>query len=191
MTKDELKARLTQDEDGFLERKESAHHSDVKESLVSFANAVPLGREAVVLIGQRPDKKIVGVPNADKLQRDVRDWARQCYPPVSAGLEIIPTEQGQVVAIVIPHSTKRPHFTGKAYKRVGSQNVEASEEMLDEMIASRNETAGRLLAHKGEIISVDFESRLLGSRSSIVTRPDECRIESASAHSVELRSVSS
>lgn len=54
------------------------------------------------------------------------------------------------------------------------------------MIASRNEKAGRLLAHKGEMITVDFEFRIVGGRS-IFTRPEECKMESASAHSVELR----
>ena len=105
MTKDELKEFLQQEEDGFLERKETAHHSDIKESLVSFANAVPYGREAVVLIGQRRDKKVLGVSNADKVQRDVRDWANQCYPPIDVRSEVISTEQGQVVALVIPHSS--------------------------------------------------------------------------------------
>src|SRR2546428_913257 len=192
MTKEELKALLTQDEDGFLERKESAHHSDIRDSIVAFANAVPFGREAVVFVGQRSDKKIVGVPNVDKLQRDVKDWAKQCYPPVEVRPEVVSSEQGQVLALVIPFSPKKPHFTGKAYKRVGSQTVEASEEMLDDMIASRNEKAGRLLAHKGELIHVEFEFRSRGwddlgtpfgsgatQKKPIHLRHEECIIESA------------
>src|SRR2546426_10207171 len=156
MTKDELRVLLDQDEDGFVERKQTGHQSQVVDSIVAFANSVPQGREAVLFIGQRPNKEVIGVENPDKLQKSVKAWANQCYPPVEVRPEILSTEQGKVVAVVVPFSPKRPHFTGKAYKRVGSQTIEASDEMLNDMIASRNTKAGLLLGHKEEIVTVDF-----------------------------------
>ncbi len=202
VTKEELKTLLTQDEDGYLERKTSGQRSQITDALVAFANSMPPGREGVVFIGQQQDKKIIGVDNPDELQKSVKNWASQCYPPVEVHPEILTTDQGQVLALVIPFSPKKPHFAGKAYKRVGSQTLEASEEMLDEMIASRNEKAGRLLAHKGEPVVVDFEYRPFGGltatwigegqqRASILTHSEQCLIESASAHSVEIRRVAS
>ncbi len=202
MTKAEIEAMLKQDEDAFLERKESAQHTDIKQSIVGFANTVPQGREAVLLIGQRSNKSIVGILNADKLQRDVREWAKQCYPPVEVRPEVVSTGQGQVVALVIPFSPKKPHFTGKAYKRVGSQTVEASEEILNELIASRNTKAGILLSYKGQTVTVDYEYHswyplgpdfsTMGPRGQpVLVRKEQYVIEGASAHSVELRNLAS
>src|SRR5262245_8678166 len=104
MTQAELLALLTQDEDGFLERKTQGRRAEVAEALVAFANSVPDGREGVLLIGQGPDKKIVGVVNPDELQRSIKEWADRCYPPVVAKPEILTTDSGTVLAVVIPHS---------------------------------------------------------------------------------------
>ncbi len=42
-----------------------------------------------------------------------------------------------VLAVLIPPSRSRPHFSGPAYVRRGSQTIEASAAMMDELVAAR------------------------------------------------------
>src|SRR5260370_39278258 len=120
MTRDELLERLKQDEDALVERKTKGDRSGVMETLVAFANSVEPGQEAVLFLGVRPDKTVVGVENADKLQQSVHDWAlNECYPPVGVKFQVLDhLGPGLVLAIIVPPSKERPHFTGQAYKRV-------------------------------------------------------------------------
>ena len=195
MTRDELLEKLRQGEDGFVERKAKGHRSAVLETMVAFANSVPPGREAVLFIGQRSDKRIVGVEDADKLQLNVAEWAkRESFPPVVFQCEVIREGEAEVVAVVVPASHERPHFAGHAYKRVGSKTVKASAEMLDELVAGRNTKAGKILRHKGERITVDFQVRepeRWAGAETITTRAEDCIIENCSVHSVELNKLGS
>lgn len=187
-----LLARLSQREDGFTERKQSAHRTDITETLVAFANSVPAGRQAVLHIGVREDGLTVGVDNPDKAQKDVTEWAKQCFPEIAIQCEALTVEGGAtVVAVVVPASDLRPHFTGPAYKRVGSRNERASAEMLDEMIAARNDKAGAILRHKHQHpttpVAVNVPYVVPGMALGHTDR--DCRIESCSAHSVQLHEI--
>jgi hypothetical protein len=48
----------------------------------------------------------------------------------------------------------KPHFTGAAYIRDGSQSVEATPELYENLIASRHTKAAELLRYKGKIVTV-------------------------------------
>ena len=70
MTRDELLARLQQDEGPLLERKESPQQrTPIIETLVGFANSTAPDQEAVLLIGQRGNKEIVGVEGVEGFSR--------------------------------------------------------------------------------------------------------------------------
>jgi hypothetical protein len=60
----------------------------------------------------------------------------------------IPVSNSEIVAVVVPFSTNRPHFAGHAFVRQGSESVEASREIFNELIASQNDKAQRILSEK-------------------------------------------
>lgn len=53
-----------------------------------------------------------------------------------------------IVGFEFGPSQNRPHFAGHAFVRVGSESLKVSASKLDELIASKNTKAGRLLAAK-------------------------------------------
>jgi hypothetical protein len=69
-----------------------------------------------------------------------------------------------VVAIEVPESRSAPQFTDPAYKRIGSESVQASREMLDEMIADRMEPVRLLRRFKGKEINYTRFDPTIGSR---------------------------
>ena len=192
MTRDDLLALLRQHEDAFVERKAKAHRSGVIETIVAFANSVPPGQEAVLFLGVRDDKTIVGVENADRVQKSVTEWAEyQCFPPITLQCEVVKElPGGTVVAVIVPASEQRPHFAGHAYVRVGPKTIKASQRVLDELIASRNTKAGAILRRKGQTITVvsafPIQGMGPGDRLGASGVGYECRIEGCTAFSVQL-----
>ena len=57
-----------------------------------------------------------------------------------------------IVAVLIPASERRPHFAGHAYVRRGSQTVESSTAILDELIASRTDPGRTLQTFRGRVL---------------------------------------
>ena len=187
--------RLTAFEDGFTERKlEGANTAELRKTLVAFANAVPEGRTGILYLGINQTGKIIGVSDPDALQRKIRASAeRDCYPPVSITSEVITADGKNVVAISVPFSTNRPHFSGPAFIRRGSESIEASEKLFEELIASRHSTAGAILRLKGKVITVIALQKILGStenlRDSSYRATHECTIEDCTAHFVRLKDI--
>ncbi len=183
----ELRARLEQDEDAFIERKETPHQTEVVETVVAFANSTPPDREAVLFLGQRADMTVVGLAgDVDKLQRKVDGWIASCYPPIKVHLEVLKdVGPDPVLAVVVPGSKDRPHFAGPAWVRVGSMTKRAPPELYEELIASRNTTAGAILRHKGKVVAVDeYFAGLYGGPPALHTQ--DYRIEDCTAQSVDL-----
>ena len=150
-----LKARIANLEDGLTERKQGIQSNDeIRKAVVSFANSVPEGRTAVLFIGVANDGTVVGLSaeEAEKTQQRVRRVCEEdCYPAIAIRLaEAIEFNGRYVVAFEFAPSPNRPHFAGHAFLRVGSESVKASASQLDELIARKNTTAGRLLAAKDQ-----------------------------------------
>ena len=159
------------------------------ETLVAFANSVPPEREAVLLLGVRPDKTPVGVDDGDKLQRSVSDWAKECYPPITVTYEVLPDLASRpVLAVIVRASDERPHFAGPAYVRDGSKTVKASERVYAELIASRNAKARVILEHKrrGKSVTILLIQK---ADNKVVQRDFEVDIEDCTAHWVTVRYV--
>src|SRR5687768_10287308 len=124
-----LESRLTAVEDNLTERKlEGAKSSELRRTLVAFANSAADDRPAVLFIGVQNNGTIVGVSNPDAIQKSLRKLAEHdCYPPISIRSEVITSGTRHVVAVEVPLSSKRPHFAGGAYIRRGSESVVASD----------------------------------------------------------------
>lgn len=197
MTRDELIAKLQDHEDAFVERKlESLKPSDIRRAVVAFANSVPQGREAILFIGVADKGEILGCTNPDAKQKAVRSICEHdCYPPIAVTSEVLSTEKGAVVAVLIAASQDRPHFAGPAYVRKGSESVAASRQVFDELIYSRSSHVASILRHKNEVVSVESVQHKLGSTRHIASggyrEHAECRILECNAHYLRLQNISS
>jgi hypothetical protein len=189
--------RLKNHEDNFVERKpEGVNAADIRRTMVAFANSVPAGRTGVLFIGISDSGFIHGVQNTDKLQKTVRDQCENvCYPPVAFSTSVIEEDGKAVLAIVVPSSGNKPHFSGPAYVRKGSESVAASPELFDELIASRNSKVAAILLMRAAPISVFCVQHKLGSTERVSDSSSrtysECIVENCSLHTVRLKDTGS
>jgi len=177
MTDEELKCRLSDFEDGWTERKENIKSTDdIRKTLVAFANSVPDGDEAVLFVGVADGGNIIGVDNPEKAQNSISKTASEwCYPPIKHTARVIGVNGKYIVAAIVQASHNKPHFAGPAFIRSGSQSKKASEEVFNQLIASRISKARPLLEamRKGE--------RVIISRCYCVTLVD-CAIVECTEH---------
>jgi Putative DNA-binding domain len=192
MTPQALLERLNNNEDGFTERKtEAAKPAEFRQTLVAFANSVPEGQTAILFIGVANDGKVIGVTNSDTLQKKLRGIAENdCYPSVICQSQAFSSDGKNVVAVLIEASPERPHFAGPAFVRRGSESVAASKEVYEQLIASRNTKAGKILRNKDQLIT--FRQVDLDQWSRHKVRYEiECRIETCDSHVVHLHDIGS
>ncbi len=196
MTQNELIALIGNHEDNFTERKpEGVANSELRQTVGAFANSVPEGRVAVLFVGIH-DKTgdVIGVENTDQLQKRIREVCQSdCYPPINYTSEVLTVGGKKVVAIVIPFSKEKPHFTGPAYVRVGSQSPKASAQQYEELILSRSDKTREILKHKNDIWTVLGIGYKLGSNKPLhdgnYREMRECRIEACTGHIVTLSDI--
>jgi len=193
MPNDELISRLKNEEDNFVERKPAnPKRRDIRKTIVAFANSLPEGRTGVLFIGIRDDGRIEGVPNPDKLQKTVREVCEQeCYPLIGFSTEVLSTTEGAVLAVIIPESSNKPHFSGPAFVRRGSESVAASPEAFDELIYSRNSKCAAIIKLKGQIVTAISLKHKLGKVKHIPNtgyrESAECRVEVVTPQTVRLK----
>jgi len=196
-----LTQRLLNKEDGFTERKpESAGKADFKKTLVAFANSVPEDMTAILYIGVADTGELLGVSNPDSLQKSIRKICEQdCYPSIKFQSQVINSEGKDILAVIIPFSSNRPHFAGPAYIRLGSESVVASEEIFHELIDSRTSKVRKILDWKGKIVTVEAHGKPLGSTKYPTDRryrggiheTHECEILECNSHYVKMKDISS
>ncbi len=180
-----LLARLAQSEDPWVERKQSFDERDVRKTVVAFANSVGEGQSAVMFIGADNKGRHKGVPDADDMQKKIAGVLERCYPKTAYQTCVLTVEGEEksleILAILVPFSQNRPHFTGPAYVRRGSETIEASRDVFLELIASQNDTARRILQFKDRRCWLRLESK------SGFWLDFECLVGSCDAHAVTLR----
>lgn len=190
MQQSSLSARIANLEDGLTERKQGIQSKDeIRKAVVSFANAVPDGRTAVLFIGVANDGAVIGVSkdDTDKIQQQVRRVCEDdCFPAIAIHLaEVINIDGKHVVAFEFGPSQNRPHFAGHAFIRVGSESVKASASQLDELIARKNAKAGRLIAakEKHEILTLILPAgaSIAGGHPLARRRDLECKVQECDA----------
>lgn len=188
--------RLSHPEDGLTERKpEGAGERDFKETLVAFANAVPQGSEGILFVGVSDKGDILGCKGIDSLQKTInRICSNDSYPPILARFESKEFEGKAVLAVIVPYSAQRPHFSGHAFRRVGSQNVKADEAAYSDFIAARSSVGARILENRGNVVQVRSVGKKLGDPRPVPPNYSESGqflIEACDPHTVTLQSTAS
>ena len=154
-------------ESSLCERKsDGCREPEIRKTVVAFANSTPDGQEAVLFIGLNDKTGAVeGVENTDKLQKRCTTALEECFPAIKRHMYVLAINGQTVVAIVIPASSHKPHFSGGAYVRDGSQSIQASERLYDELILSRTYPARELLNFKNNhtVVGVRGINYRLGS----------------------------
>lgn len=151
----DLLSRMRNFEDHFVERKTTSDINDAVKTVVAFANTAPIGYPCVLYIGVRDNGEIeVPQKNLDNAQKTFNQLMRKIYPRAVYLPKILNDNGQQVLAVIVPGSEMRPHFSGPAYVRNGSESIPASEQMFEELIASRNSKVNRILQYKGKTVSV-------------------------------------
>jgi hypothetical protein len=190
--KETLLRRMANHEDNFVERKpRNAGQHDFKKTIVAFANTVRGDQTGVLFIGVENDGTVSGVDNPDAMQKKIRIISRnQCYPPIPVQSIVIDHSDGPVVAVVISETKNTPHFAGAAYLREGSETVEASAELFEDLIASRTDVGRAILKYKDEEISVRALRKELGKPEELgdarYNARHTCYIKGCNAHYVTL-----
>lgn len=193
-----LRDRIANLEDGLTERKRGYQGDDeIGKAVVSFANSVPEGRTAVLFLGVDNDGNVVGIStdNVDKFQQKVRRVCEEdCFPAIAIHLvEVLNIDGKHVIAFEFGPSRNRPHFAGHAFIRIGSESVKASASQLDELIASKNTKAGRLLAAKDKhallTLILPVGARIGGGHPLARQRELQCSVEHCDAHSAKFYDI--
>ena len=190
----ELLARLRAEEDNFVERKSAGIKPyDLRKTITAFANSVREGQYGVIFIGVGDKGAVEGCENPDVLQKRVREAADECYPPVPIQCVVLREEGKNVVAVVVGASNERPHFTGPAYIRQGSESVKASKRLYDEMVDARQSTVAAIVHLKDTLVTVYGLGHRLGHIERVQSdyrESAECRVVSCDARTVTLHRLS-
>jgi len=189
--------RLSHPEDGLTERKpEGAGERDFKETMVAFANAVQPGSEGVLFVGVA-DKtgEILGCGGIGSLQKTItRICSNECYPPIAARFESRQFDGKAVLAVIVPHSTQRPHFSGHAFRRVGAQNVKSDEAAYSDFIVARSSVGAKILENRGKVVQLRMHGKKLGDPTPLPPNYSEGGqfvIRACDPHTVTLESIAS
>jgi hypothetical protein len=164
----QLLARLRISEDHLVERKTASDHKGWLKTVVAFANSTPPDASSVLFIGVTDSGQIeTPQANLETLQETLNRQLRNAYPPVTCYKQIFSGNGREALAVIVPFSPNRPHFAGPAYIRSGSKSIQASEQVFNELIFSRNDKVRTLLAYKGKLVSVvNVQKTVMGHQTS-------------------------
>jgi hypothetical protein len=113
-----------------------------------------LGYPAVLFIGVDDTGKIADEVDTERVLKSFSDVVEShVWPPIYTLCHSLTHNGRSCVVVIIPGSSERPHFAGKAYIRLGTQTKEASDQQFAELIAQRNSKARELLAWAGKQIT--------------------------------------
>jgi hypothetical protein len=196
MAPDALRALLKRPEDNFIERKPAGvNRAEIRKTLGAFANSVPEGQTAVLFIGIRDNGSLDPVAAPDTVQKTIADiCSRDCYPAIVFRSTTLTEQEGPILAVEIDHSRAKPHFSGPAYVRRGSQSEIASEQLFQGMVEDRTSKVAALRRMQNQIISIVSLQRKLGEDRPIVSagyqQLAEGRILELDAHNIRLEFTS-
>ncbi len=147
LSEERLLHLLRSTEHDLVERKPKGQYGDWLQTAVAFANSAPIGLPAVLFVGVDnsgiPQERD-GTPGKslderlESLQKSITDTLDKAYPPINRLCLSLRVDGGGCIAVIIPGSTSRPHFAGKAYVRKGPSTTEASEDQFNSLIAERS-----------------------------------------------------
>ncbi len=160
VTDDELLVRLGDEEDALVERKPQPDRRVVREAVCAFANSVRAPATGILFLGVNSRGEPNGlISDPDRVSRDISSWLSRCYPLISGyELHALRPAERHVVAVVVSESRDRPHFTGPAFVRDGSQTREASASQFEKLIEDRSDLVWALRPHVGHAVAVVMEA---------------------------------
>jgi hypothetical protein len=180
MDVDELRQRLRDHEDGWVERKSKNIKSDeICEALTGFANSLPLGQKGILFIGVADDGTPLGVDNPDNMQKKVDQRSKWCHPTVPYTARVFDQGGLAIVAVIVEASRDRPHFAGPAFVRVGSQSQKASDKKFNELIDRRNDIVNWILAERDAGRDVYIEDKRYQGSPRSMCRVADCNSQFA------------
>jgi hypothetical protein len=153
----EILKRLKDGEDSFVERKSFGDwKSDAVKTCVAFANSCPFdGPPGLLCIGVKDDGRIETIEqNLDALQKTLERELEATYPAIPHSTRIIASQEGRFIAVIIPPSSKGPHFSGPAYIRTGSITIKANEEAFERILDRQERKVREILKWQGERIKL-------------------------------------
>jgi Putative DNA-binding domain len=154
LSDEDLLMRLGNFEDPFVERKTAADVNDVTKTAVAFANSLPVGAPGVIFIPVKNDGTIQAETDLDSLQKTITRRLNRAYPQIPSLYKNIRKAEKPLIAVIIWGSKDRPHFSGPAYVRKGSESVDASKQEFETLIAQRSSKVYEILKWKGKDIFV-------------------------------------
>jgi len=92
----------------------------------------------------------------DSLQKTLAQKMTLPYPPIYFMTKVLSSGGKQLLAVLVPGSSARPHFAGPSYVRKGSTTIVASDQHFEELIAARQSKTRELLMWLGKVVSADF-----------------------------------
>jgi hypothetical protein len=152
---EDLVSKTTDTENNFIERKTASDNRGWLETAVGFANSCPIGFPGVLFIGVNNDGTIQlhkEPVNFEKLQKTVSNRIGEAWPPIFCLPKTLKKNDAEFLAVLVPGSPLRPHFSGHSYVRVGPETRKASEKQFDEMIAQRSSKVRMLQQLIGETV---------------------------------------
>jgi Putative DNA-binding domain len=153
---EELISKVTDTENNFIERKSISDKGEWLKTAVAFANSCPVGFPGVLYVGVNNDGTIQQCQKAmhfEDLQKSISGAIANAWPPIYILQKTLKKDGAEFVAVIIPGSPLRPHFSGQAYVRVGPETRKASETQFDEMIAERSSKVRELRKLIGQTVN--------------------------------------
>jgi hypothetical protein len=154
---EELLLRLRNFEDNFVERKTTGDYKDWLKTAVAFANTAPPGFPCILYVGFKNDgtpEDTARQPNLEELQKSVDERLMPAYPYIIRYHRVFRIGDKRRLAVIIPGSEQRPHFTQRPHLRKGAQSAEATDDECEMLLAYRNSKAAWVLRWKGKQITV-------------------------------------
>jgi hypothetical protein len=151
----DIRARLTDTEDGTVERKTASDYRDCLKTAVAFSNSLPVDDPGVIFVGVYDNGQVQNGQNLEALQKNVSKELSKIYPRIFPQMKVLKDDNGQeFLAVIVRGSENRPHFAGQSYIRDGTQTIPASEEQFTQLIAERSSKARQILKWRGKLITV-------------------------------------
>lgn len=171
ITDEDLFLKLGNTEDNFVERKRFSDHKEWTRTVVAFANSCPIGFPGILFIGAY-DNGAVEQPrdpvNLDSLQKKLAERLGEAWPPIYYLPKVLRRDGQEVLAVLVPGSSQRPHFAGHSFVRVGSETKKASEEQFANLIVQRSSKARELQKMIGKPITWEMVGGRKGNAQAVL-----------------------
>ncbi len=154
LNESDLITRLKCTEDPYVERKGRNDIRDILKTAVAFTNSLPIGAPGVIFFPADNQGNTQDGVDLDKAQKEITNRLSRAYPPLPFTYKVCRSEGKEIIACVVWGSEERPHFSGQAFIRDGSQTLPASKEKFEELIHMRSSKIREILKWKGKQVVV-------------------------------------